>query len=872
MGNQISDDLLKYFNGDEMAAGVWLKKYALKDSNDNVLEKTPDEMHRRMAKYFAEVEESYEFNEKENVKLKLSEYGYNRNKLDEDSIYELFKNFKYVVPAGSVMAGLGSDIPSSLSNCWVIEGCNDSLDDIFRVCNEQSQLFKRRGGVGFDISKLRPNGAKVNNSAKYSTGAVSFMELFSNVTTTIAQAGRRGALMISMHIEHPDAKEFIEKKQDLTKVTGANVSVQVGDDFMEAVVNGEDFFQRWPIDADIEYNKDCEYDRLVETVDINGNKAYYRRIKAKDLWDTLIHCAWNTAEPGIIFKTKHYNYSPDGLYPEFKGTSTNPCGEIFMHEDSCRLIHVNLSSFVLNEYTENSRIDEEKLYEVFYETTRLGDDLVDLEANAIRRILKKISTDDGENSNEFKLYSRLLTNTLNGRRCGVGFFGLSDMIAKLGYKFDSDESLKVISNVMRIMFVAEMDSEIDMAITRGSFPKYSKETESKGNKWYEMLKNDFPTQYDKMFKYGRRNVSFGTAAPTGSVAMLAQCSSGIEPIFMPFYTRRVKCTNENDRVDFIDKDGEKFTEYVTVHPTLKSWAKFKYGEDVGTWNEKKWNKAYEASPWYKSIASDINWTKRVEIQSICQKRITHSISSTVNLPNSVTEEEVSKIYIEAWKNGLKGITVYRDGCRSGVIVSTETKKQSSKKDISDLIENYTAKRRPKSLEAKIIRFNNKGEKWVGIVGMLDNEPYELFTGMLEKLNIPNWVDNGFIIKNYEEKEIDGEIKKKSRYDFCFTDKDGYKVCVEGISRIFNPEFWNYGKLISGLLRHHMPIPYIIKVITSLKLDDSNINTWKNGVVRVLRRFETSSEVENEKCPECGGRLVRDGGCIHCIDCGYSRCS
>lgn len=864
-------NLLEYFDGDEMAANVWLKKYALKNKNDVILEKTPDDMHRRMAKYFAEIEEKYEFNEKENIKLKLSEYGYNRAKLTEHKIYELFKNFKYVVPAGSVMSGLGSELPVSLSNCWVIDGPNDSIDDIFRVCNEQSQLFKRRGGVGFDISKLRPNGATVNNSAKKSTGAVSFMDLFSNVTNTIAQSGRRGALMISMHIEHPDAKEFIEKKQDLTKVTGANVSVQVGDDFMDAVINDRDFIQHWPIDSEIIVSDDVEYNKLIQTNDVKGNIAYYKKIRAKELWDTLIHCAWNTAEPGIIFKTKHYNYSPDGLYPQFRGSSTNPCGEIFMHEDSCRLIHVNLSSFIIDEYTNKAKIDEEKLYEVFYETTRLGDDLVDLEANAINNILLKIHKDGDVNGNEYKLYERLLNNTLNGRRCGVGFFGLSDAIAKLGFKFDSKQSLKAIKNIMRIMFVAEMDSEIDMAITRGSFPSYDKNIEMKGNEWYEMLKTDFSQQYERMMKYGRRNVSFGTAAPTGSVAMIARCSSGIEPIFMPFYTRRVKCTNENDRVDFIDKDGEKFTEYITVHPTLKKWAIFKFEDDVNNWNEKKWNDAYEESPWYKSIAGDINWEKRVEIQGICQRAITHSISSTVNLPNNVTETEVSNIYISAWKNGLKGITVYRDGCRGGVFVSTEKKKETKKKDVLDLIENNTAKRRPKVLEAKIIRFNNKGEKWVGIVGILDGEPYELFTGMLEKLNIPNWVENGFIIKNYEEKEIEGEVKKVSRYDLCYSDKDGYRVCVEGISRIFNSEFWNYGKLISGLLRHHMPISYIAKVISSLKLDDSTINTWKNGVVRALRKFESSIDIEDEKCPECGGRLVRDNGCIHCIDCGYSKC-
>lgn len=866
---KLSDKLIRYFDGDEMASNVWLQKYAMVDENGIRIEETPDDMHRRMAKYFSEIEEKYEFQNKGDLKLKLSEYGYNRDELTEDKIYSLLKDFKYIVPGGSVMYGLGSKLPVSLSNCWVIKGPEDSIDDIFRVCNEQSQLFKRRGGNGFDISKLRPKGAKVNNSAKYSTGAVSFMELFSNVTNTIAQSGRRGALMISMHIDHPDAEEFIEKKQDLTKVTGANVSVQIGDDFMKAVEADSDCIQRWPIDADFNYEIDCEYNKLYETVDIHGNTCYYKKVKAKELWDKLIHCAWNTAEPGIIFKTNHYEYSPDGVYDEFRGTSTNPCGEIFMHEDSCRLIHVNLSSFVDNEYTENAKVNQEKLYEVFYEATRLGDDLVDLEKDAIEKILKKIEDDGDKNGNEYKLYRRLLDNTLRGRRCGVGFFGLSDMIAKLGLKLDSDESLKVINDVMRVMFIAELDSEVDMAITRGTFPNYNYKKEIAGNRWYNTLKENFTHVYDRMMKYGRRNVSFSTAAPTGSVAMLAHCSSGIEPIFMPFYTRRVKCVSPNDRVDFVDKDGEKFTEYVTVHYPLKYWAQNILQVDVDGLNTKDWQDIYEKSPWYKSTANDIDWVKRVTIQSICQKYITHSISSTVNLPNNVKESEVGEIYLEAWRQGLKGITVYRDGCRSGVIVSTE-KKETQKNQPS--IENGTARRRPKTLDAKIIRFSNKGDKWVGIIGMLDGKPYELFTGMLDKLNIPNWVDNGYIIKNYDEVEVDGETKKKSRYDLCYEDKDGYRVCIEGISRIFNPEFWNYGKLISGLLRHHMPIPYIVKVISSLKLDDSTINTWKNGVVRVLRKFEDSAEIEGEKCPECGGRLVREGGCIHCVDCGYSKCS
>ena len=577
----------------------------------------------------------------------------------------------------------------------------------------------------------------------------------------------------------------------------------------------------------------------------------------------------NVVENSDVYDIKvsdNHNFFANGLL-------VHNCGEIFMKEDSCRLIHVNFSSFIKDEYEKNASIDSEKLYQVVYEPIRLGDDLVDLEADAITRILKKIENDGDKEKGEYKMYSRLLDNTLQGRRCGVGFFGLADALAKLGIKFDSDEGLSKIGELMDIFYKAQLDSEIDMAVTRGAFPAYSNELEKNAtSEWYTYLAEHYPEQYERMMKYGRRNVSFGTCAPTGSVAMLARCSSGIEPIFMPFYTRRVKCTNDSDRVDFVDRDGEKFTEYVTAHPTLQKWAEKKIG-DTSSWSPKEWQDAYEKSPWFGSTANDIDWRKRVEIQSIVQKRISHSISSTINLPNNTTEEEVSTIYLESWKRGLKGVTVYRDGCRSGVIVAVD-KKEEPKKDAPMIcMEDGTAKRRPKTLEAKIIRFNNKGDKWVGIIGMLDGKPYELFTGMLEKLNIPAWVEGGAIVKNYEEINVDGEIKKKSRYDFCYEDKDGYRVCIEGISRIFNPEFWNYGKLISGLLRHHMPIPYIVKVISTLKMDDSTINTWKNGVVRVLRKFESSvaDEIEGEKCPECGGRLVRENGCIHCIDCGYSKC-
>lgn len=574
----------------------------------------------------------------------------------------------------------------------------------------------------------------------------------------------------------------------------------------------------------------------------------------------------------IVENEDVYDLQVEGNHNFFaNGILVHNCGEIFMHEDSCRLIHINLASFIDNPFTENAVIDDEKLYEVTYEAMRLGDDLVDLEANAINRILKKVESDGDKGNSEYKLYERLLENSLSGRRCGLGFLALSDAIAMLGYKYDSKEGLDVVRHIMRIMFKAEMDCQIDMAITRGAFPASNKGLEEKGNEWYSMLKKDFPELYDKNLKYGRRNVSFNTVAPTGTVSLMARRSSGIEPVFMPYYTRRVKCMNSTDRVDFVDQNGEKFTEYVVVHPTLKEWAEAKYGAEFSDdWTLSKWEEAYKASPWFGSTAQEIDWKKRVELQSIVQQRISHSISSTVNLPNSVSEEEVSTIYMHAWKNNLKGITVYRDGCRSGVMISTDKKEEDKPKETV-----ASAKRRPKSLDCKIFRFSNKGEKWVGVVGMMDGEPYEIFTGMLDKLNIPNWVEEGVIIKNYEMvKDEDGNDVRQSRYDLCYEDKDGYRVCLEGLSRTFNPEYWNYAKLISGLLRHHMSIEYVIKVISTLKMDSSTINTWKNGVIRTLRKFQNSKEdeiVNGEVCPTCGGRLVRDGGCIHCIDCGWSRC-
>lgn len=1201
--DEVYESSLKYFNDDELAATTWIKKYCLKNNDGTYSELNPDDMHQRMAREFAIVEGDYEYSINDDLRLKLSEYGYNRKSLKEDDIFNLFKDFKYIIPGGSVMAGLANPSPVSLSNCWVVDGPSDSIDDIFRVCNEQSQLMKRRGGVGFDISKLRPYGANVKNSAKTSTGAVSFMDLFSHVTNTIAQSGRRGALMLSISIKHPDAKEFIEKKQDLSKVTGANISVQIDDEFMESVISANDLYlQKFPIDAS---NNDLFGDNEISAYDINvlhngvKENTYFKIIHAKELWDNIIHCAWSTAEPGIIFQTNHYEYSPDGVYPSFRGSCTNPCvigdttlltkngfvkikdlvdceieiwngkewtivtpfktsdsekvykvnlsdgselictnyhkfilkdnirkelkdcivgdklekfsypiigeynngdndktfytygfycgdgtssklvngtnyfidlygvkkhlienlnvikygnedllndkqrtkididnvslfknyvpnvndsinerlsylaglidsdgtlndkggsiaissndkefllnvkkmlitlgirsvvslskeetykiikdglyftqksyrliisasnivilkniglktnrvpllgvanrdasrfiqitnieyygeeatfcvndplnhsalfndimtaqcGEIFMHEDSCRLIHINLTSFIDNPFTENASLNEEKLYEISYEAMRLGDNLVDLEVKAIEKILTKIEKDGDKDNNEYKLYKRLLKHTLEGRRCGLGFTGIADMMAMLGFKYDSEASLSMVNHAMNIMFIAEMDSQVDMAITRGSFPSFDRNVELEGNTWYDFLKNDYNAIYQKMIKYGRRNISFNTVAPTGTVSLLAKCSSGIEPIFLPFYKRRRKCMANDDKVDFTDQNGEKYTEFVVVHPTFRKWVETFFNElskeTFDEWKEVDWNAAYKLSPWFGSTANDINWEKRVELQSIIQKYITHSISSTVNLPNDVSEEEVSNIYIKSWESKLKGITCYRDGCRSGVLVSTDKKTENNKSDNNDkvCITNQPVHKRPKEIPCKIFRFNNKGEKWIGVVGMVDNKPYEIFTGILEKLNIPNWVEEGFIIRNKDKRTVEGEEKLVSRYDICYIDKEGYKTCVEGLSRTFNSEYWNYAKLISGLLRHRMPLPYLIKIISSLNLDASNINTWKNGVIRTLRKLNeyNNEEMSYEVCPECEGRLLNENGCLRCLDCGYSKC-
>ncbi len=827
---------LQYFGGDELAATTWINKYAVKNKNGKFLERTPEDMHRRMAKEFARMEAKYENNSKNNEAL--SEYGKSRESLTEERIFELFHNFKYSIPQGSVMAALGNKhMIASLSNCVVVPSVFDSYGGILYTDQQLVQLFKRRCGVGVDLSNLRPKDTEVSNAAGTTTGAISFMERFSNTTREVAQNGRRGALMLTLDIAHPDVEDFITIKQDLRKVTGANISLRLSDEFMEAVVKDEEFMLRWPIDSE--------------------NPIYKKNVRAKELWETIIKCAHNTAEPGLIFWDKQHTYSTSSFYPGFKNSSTNPCSEIAMQGgDSCRLIAVNLYSFVENPFTENATFNHEKFYQVIYETQRLMDDLVDLELEAVERILKKVENDpepDHVKENEIRTWKLLYENGKNGRRTGLGFTALADAIAALGIKLDTYEALRNVDEIMKTKLKGEFDSSIDMSITRGAFKDFDPKIENQSD-FVKMMENDFPEIYNRMMEYGRRNISISTVAPTGSLSMLAQTSSGIEPVFMLSYKRRRKVnpSNKNSKVAFIDDSGDAFEEFEVYHPKLKT-----YMETTG-------NKLAK-SPYTGATASEIDWKKRVEMQALVQKYTTHSISSTINLPSDVSLEKVSNIYIESWKKGLKGITVYRDGSRSGILVSSEEDKAKAKEEI--FAETYAPKR-PKKIEAKIVRFHNDKEKWIAVVGLLYNRPYEIFTGKMEDVfNLPIWVTEGWVIKNRDE-------EGKSRYDFQFSDKDGYKITIEGLSRSFNEEFWNYAKLISGILRHGMPIPFVVDLINNLNLFDENINTWKAGVVRALKQFvPDGTAAADRKCSECGDPegIIFSEGCLECKSCGYSKC-
>ena len=846
----MTEELLNYFNGDELAASTWLNKYAKRDEHGNIVEQTPADMHRRMAKEFARIEKQYDDNALPFDQEKFSKHYHKRKPLTEKRIFELFNKFKYVIPAGSVMAGLGADKPVSLSNCFVLPSPEDSYSSIMMTRLNQAELMKRRGGVGYDLSNLRPRGAAVNNAAVTSTGAASFMDVCSDVTNEVAQQGRRGALMISMNANHPDVEEFIEKKQDLTKVTGANVSVQVTDEFMKAVEEDKDYLLRWPVDAfNDPYNvmpQDYEEYNKLYSIKTNNHKGYVKKVKAKEIWDKIIHCTWNTAEPGVIFRDRMVNFSPDGCYTKYRGVSTNPCGEIFMSgNESCRLIAINMLSFIDKPFTKDAKLNVSRVYDVTYDAMRLGDDLVDLENEAVRRILDVVKDD----KYAVDVWTGILEKGENGRRCGLEFTALSDMCAAMGYKFCTKESNEFVEKVCRLMMSAVLDCQTDMALERGTFPDYDNNVEN-SNEWYKFISEEYPERYRMLNEIGRRNISFTTAGPTGTISMLTQTSSGIEPVFMPYYVRRRKCVTADDRVDYTDKLGINFTEFVVVHPQLKKWAEANMSELLSKFDElteKEWEEIYKQSPWYESCAQNIDWGRRVEVQGIVQKYlITHSISSTVNLPNNVSKEEVSNIYMEAWRNGLKGITVYRDGSREGIMIKKEQKKEDDK------FESYvSAPKRPKTLHADFYSTKVKGEVFYVMVGLYKNKPYEIF-----------------VYKSDDNKQISnhtGTITKvkKSVYKY-----ESDQIVIGNISQKLSTEELATALYSSMLMRTGANLKYIIK--TAQKVDD-NIASFTSAMVRILRKYLKEETLEGEKCPECGGKLIRENGCIHCIDCGWSRC-
>lgn len=824
---------LAYFDGDELAASTWIGKYAMKNSRGDLLELQPDDMHRRMAKEFARIEQQYPKPAEEN----LSEYGRRREPLTEKKIFGLLEKFRYIIPQGSVMSALGNPhMLASLSNCVVLPEIYDSYGGIFYTDQQMAQLYKRRCGVGIDISSLRPAGQFVSNAAGTTSGAVSFMARFSNTTREVAQYGRRGALMITMDVAHPDIGDFVAIKQDLTKVTGANISIRVTDEFMHAVNDDHSFTLRWPLDAPA--------------------PAVTKKINARGLWSRIIACAHNTGEPGIIFWDRQHVYSTSSVYPGFRNVSTNPCSEIAMQGgDSCRLMALNLYSFVDEPFTAKAFFNYEKFADVTYEAQRLMDDLVDLELEVIERILQKVESDPEPahiKETELRTWKLLYEAGKKGRRTGLGFTALADALAALGLRFDSPEALQETEKIMRAKCRAEFESSVDLAIERGAFEEFDPQYDNR-SEFIHMLQKEFPPLHARMQKFGRRNISISTVAPTGSISILAQTSSGIEPVFMLSYKRRKKI-NPGDpaaRVDFVDDTGDSWQEYTVYHHKLSEWMRVSGKDNPGS------------SPYAGATANAIDWKKRVELQGVVQKYTTHSISSTINLPANASVEQISDIYFYAWKSGLKGITVYREGARSGVLVADE---HSDRKTTQ--ITYRSAPVRPPVLEASVMRFMNRDERWIAFVGLLDKRPYEIFTGRAEEtFNFPEWVQSGWISRH----EMPGGT---SRYDFEYLDGNGAKVVVEGLSRSFNEEYWNYAKLISGVLRHGMPLLNVIDLVENLHLYNDNINNWKSGVERALKQFiPRGTPLKDKVCPACGDRdgLIYEEGCLKCKSCGFAQC-
>ncbi|WP_026915610.1 adenosylcobalamin-dependent ribonucleoside-diphosphate reductase [Christiangramia portivictoriae] len=828
---------LKYFKGDDLAARVWVNKYALKDSDGNIYELTPNDMHRRIASEIARVEKKYP------------------NPMTEDEVFDLIKDFKYIVPQGSPMAGIGNPYQvGSLSNCFVIgnDGNSDSYGGIMKIDQEQVQLMKRRGGVGHDLSHIRPKGSAVKNSALTSTGIVPFMERYSNSTREVAQDGRRGALMLSVSVNHPDSEDFIDAKMEQGKVTGANVSVRIDDQFMKAVKNNTNYTQKYPIfSAEPKVSKEIEADRL---------------------WKKIVHNAWKSAEPGILFWDTVINESVPDCYADlgYKTVSTNPCGEIpLCPYDSCRLLAINLFSYVEEPFTDKAHFNYELFKKHISAAQRIMDDIIDLELEKIDNIIGKIDADpenDEVKAVEKNLWLNIRKKAHEGRRTGIGITAEGDMLAGLGIKYGSKEGIDFSVEIHKTIAVAAYRASVDTAKERGAFGIFDSERE-KNNPFILRLKEADEKLYYDMLEYGRRNIALLTIAPTGTTSLMTQTTSGIEPVFLPVYKRRRK-VNPNDkeaRVDFVDEVGDSWEEYVVFHHRFKQWMKAKGYDTDKNYSNEELDKLVKLSPYYQATSNDVDWLSKVRMQGAVQKWIDHSISVTINLPNDATEELVGKLYLEAWEAGCKGVTVYRDGSRSGVLISNDEKKEEAEEQTSG---SFPLKR-PEVLTADVVRFQNNKDKWIAFIGLVDDRPYEIFTGFAddeEGILIPRWVTEGYIIKARNE---DGS----SRYDFQYENKRGYKTTIEGLSHKFNPEFWNYAKLISSTLRHGMSIDKVVDLINSLQLDSESINTWKNGVVRALKRFIADGTVaKKEKCNNCNSsNLIYQEGCLTCKDCGSSKC-
>lgn len=831
---------LDYFTGDELAAKVWVNKYALKDAFGNIYEKSPADMHHRLAREIARIEKNYP------------------NPLTEAELFDLFDHFRYIIPQGSPMTGIGNEFQiASLSNCFVIglDGSADSYGAIIRIDEEQVQLMKRRGGVGHDLSHIRPKGSPVKNSALTSTGLVPFMERYSNSTREVAQDGRRGALMLTVSIKHPDSESFIDAKMVEGKVTGANVSVKIDDEFMQAVVNETSYMQQYPINS--------------------ADPSYVKQVDASALWKKIIHNAWKSAEPGVLFWDTILRESVPDTYADlgFRTVSTNPCGEIpLCPYDSCRLLAINLYSYVKDPFTAQATFDFELFRQHVQLAQRIMDDIIDLEAEKIEKILEKIDSDPESvevKQSERHLWEKIRQKTLLGRRTGVGITAEGDMLAALGLRYGTEEATDFAEQVQKSLALAAYRSSVQMAKERGAFAIYDAKREEQ-NPFIQRLREADPQLYTAMTTYGRRNIACLTIAPTGTTSLMTQTTSGIEPVFLPVYKRRRK-VNPNDaesRVDYVDETGDAFEEYIVFHHKFVTWMEANGYPTSKRYTQAEVDNLVAKSPYFKATSNDVDWLMKVRMQGRIQKWVDHSISVTINLPSDVSEDLVNQLYVEAWKCGCKGCTVYRDGSRSGVLISTDNKKKK-KEDCNCMQAPIIVAKRPRELDADVVRFQNNREKWIAFVGLLNGRPYEIFTGLAddeEGIMLPKNIAKGTIIKSYDE---DGQ----KHYDFQFKNKRGYKMTIEGLDGKFRPEYWNYAKLISGVLRYGMPIDQVIKLVQGMELNNESINTWKNGVERALKKYLPNGTVaKGQTCPNCGQEtLVYQEGCLICTNCGASRC-